>query len=71
MNFDIDKYSALVLFGVDGTIHEGLYGPLRREDGKKFLLACCLMVPVMMQVEALVLKLEGFVKVFNIFLSLI
>ena len=35
MNFDIDKYSALVLVGGDGTIHEGLNGLLRREDGKK------------------------------------
>lgn len=30
MTFDIDKYSALVLVGGDGTIHEGLNGLLRR-----------------------------------------
>ena len=35
MTFDIDKYSALVLVGGDGTIHEGLNGLLRRQDGKK------------------------------------
>ena len=35
MSFDIDKYSALILVGGDGTIHEGLNGLMRRDDKKK------------------------------------
>lgn len=39
MNFEIDNYSALVLVGGDGTIHEGINGLMRRKDGKKIPVA--------------------------------
>lgn len=35
MTFDIDKYSAIVTVGGDGTIHQAIYGLLRRPDGKR------------------------------------
>ena len=35
MNFKIDDYSALILVGGDGTIHEAINGLLRRKDRKK------------------------------------
>ena len=35
MTFEIDQYSALLLVGGDGTIHEGLNGLMRRQDKKK------------------------------------
>jgi diacylglycerol kinase family enzyme len=30
MTFDIDQYSALIIVGGDGTIHESLNGLMRR-----------------------------------------
>jgi diacylglycerol kinase family enzyme len=35
MTFEIDLYSALLLVGGDGTIHEGLNGLMRRQDKKR------------------------------------
>jgi len=35
MNFEIEQYSALLLVGGDGTIHEGLNGLMRRQDKKR------------------------------------
>lgn len=35
MTFEIDQYSALLLVGGDGTIHEGLNGLMRRKDKKR------------------------------------
>lgn len=35
MTFDIDNYSAIVTVGGDGTIHQAIYGLLRRADGKR------------------------------------
>lgn len=35
MEFDIDSYSALVLVGGDGTLHEAINGLMRRPDKKK------------------------------------
>jgi diacylglycerol kinase family enzyme len=35
MKFEIESYSALLLVGGDGTIHEGLNGLMRREDKKR------------------------------------
>jgi len=35
MNFTIQNYSALIIVGGDGTIHEAINGLLRRKDKKK------------------------------------
>ena len=34
MGFEIDKYSALILVGGDGTFHESINGILKRTDKK-------------------------------------
>ena len=34
MSFEIDKFSALILVGGDGTIHESINGMLKRADNK-------------------------------------
>lgn len=35
MTFEIDLFSALILVGGDGTIHEGINGLMRRQDKKR------------------------------------
>jgi len=35
MNMDLENCAAIVLVGGDGTMHEGVNGMMRREDGKR------------------------------------
>ena len=35
MNFEIERYSALILVGGDGTFHESVNGLLKRSDKKQ------------------------------------